>query len=233
MGDVTRRISPLDRPAAVICDFDNTLVDSEYINTELFVRFFRDLGGIESTAEDRRFIDGAAFVDVVRRYADFYTDHLAGAGVNQLVEQFLAYKESAVSSFTVRRATGLEQLIATQLPLAIVSGSYRQEIDAVASAAGLDLDCFSPVLGSDMYSPWKPDPAGVLRAAAEIGVPPALVTVLEDSRSGLLAAQRAGMRAVHIGEFSSLTAEKATPEANQSYPTIAAFAAAISMRNNE
>lgn len=218
---------------AVICDFDNTLVDSETMNTEMFVRFFQEIARIESTEADRRFIDGAPFGDIIHRYLELYPDHLQGARAGDLTEQFLRYKEDTLGAYTIRRATGLDALQALDLPLAIVSGSYCREILAVANAAGLSLDRFTPVLGSDMYAPWKPEPAGLLQATADWSVRagrtvrPENVAVLEDSPSGLTAARRAGMIGVHITEFATTTPEQIDGLATHTFPTIAAFVEAV------
>lgn len=193
----------------VICDFDNTLVDSERINAELFVRFFHEEASIESTREDREYVDSAAFLDIIKRYRSIYSHRLHTASVEDLAQRFLEFKRREISSFTVRRAEGLQQLLEAPVPLAIVSGSYTAEIEAVARAAGLPLDRFSPVLGSDQYHPWKPDPAGLLRAARMCGARPDRTLVLEDSISGLTAAKRAGMIPLHVAEFSSLSPEGA------------------------
>lgn len=204
----------------IICDFDNTLVDSELVNAELFVRFFRHEAGIESTPEDRDFVDSAAFPDIIRRYKQLYSDALDSLTEEQVTRRFLDFKRAGISSFTVRRATGIEDLLDLDSHLAIVSGSYTEEIVAVAGTAGLPLDRFSPVLGSDQYHPWKPDPTGLIRAARTLGVRPENTIVLEDSISGLTAAIRAAMIPVHLAEFSTVSPEDARAIGAFSFPTV-------------
>lgn len=211
----------------VICDFDNTLVDSEVMNTEMFVRFFAETAGVTSTETDRAYVDSAAFAEVIRHYTELYREQIKG-GIGTieeeaLIERFLDYKDREIGTYPLRLPTGLDRLLQCDLPLAIVSGSYTRELYTVAAAAGLHLSRFTPILGSDRYHPWKPDPKGLLIAAEQRGAMPARVAVIEDSKTGLTAAQRAGMVPIHIQEFSILPESEAQTLTPHSYRTIDEF----------
>lgn len=62
------------------------------------------------------------------------------------------------------------------------------------------LRLFDAVIDGGQISRGKPDPEVFLLAAEELQVPPQNCLAVEDSRSGLEAARRCGMRALAIGE---------------------------------
>jgi len=84
---------------------------------------------------------------------------------------------------------------AERVPLAIVSGAARPEIEPVVDAAGL-AECFDFIVTSDDIEHGKPDPEGYLRALGLFGgdIEPGEVVVLEDTEAGVASAKSAGMR---------------------------------------
>lgn len=208
------------QPRLIICDFDNTLVESETVNANIFVEYFGESFGIAPDEEDRAIVDSAAFVEVIRHFTAKYPAELSNSTEADLAAGFLDHKGHRVSDLQIPVATGLEALLRLGIPVAIVSGSYTREIADVARAAGIPLRRFNPVLGSDRYHPWKPDPTGLLMAAAHHDVAPSRTWVLEDSATGLRAARAAGMRAIYADEFSFLGREKAAEYADVIVGTI-------------
>lgn len=208
------------QPHLIICDFDNTLVESETVNANIFVEYFGEAFGILPDEEDRAIVDSAAFVEVIRHFTAKYPAELSNSTEADLAAGFLDHKGNRVSELQIPVASGIEVLLSLGIPVAIVSGSYTREITDVARAAAIPLDRFDPVLGSDRYHPWKPDPAGLLKAAAHHGIAPSDAWVLEDSATGLRAARAAGMRAVYIDEFSFLGRAKAAEYADAVFRTI-------------
>jgi HAD superfamily hydrolase (TIGR01509 family) len=80
--------------------------------------------------------------------------------------------------------------------LAVASTSAEPSVRAILEyAIGRErADRFDLVLAGDVVPKKKPDPAIYLLALERLGVPPAEVLVVEDSRNGLLAAVGAGLR---------------------------------------
>jgi HAD superfamily hydrolase (TIGR01509 family) len=95
------------------------------------------------------------------------------------------------------------------LPLAVVSGSNRPNVELALRAAGLAA-LFAVVLTSDDGLPPKPDPGLFLEAARRLGVEPGACQVFEDADSGLEAARRAGMLATDVRPFGGGYRENAT-----------------------
>ncbi len=87
-----------------------------------------------------------------------------------------------------------------RLPMAVVSGSNRRNVERALQSAGL-LDLFSVVLTADDGFPPKPNARLFLEAAHRLGVSPAACQVFEDADSGLEGARCAGMLATDVRPF--------------------------------
>ncbi|MFO1423059.1 MAG: HAD family phosphatase [Candidatus Competibacteraceae bacterium] len=87
-----------------------------------------------------------------------------------------------------------------RLPMAVVSGSNRPNVERALEAAGLRA-LFPVVLTADDGLPPKPAPALFLEAARRLEVEPALCQAFEDADAGLEAARRAGMLATDVRPF--------------------------------
>jgi beta-phosphoglucomutase len=87
---------------------------------------------------------------------------------------------------------------AERVPVAIVSGAARSEIEPVAAAAGLT-DSIAAIVAAEDVARGKPDPEGHLRALERLGSPPpGDVCVVEDTEAGIAAAKAAGMRCLAV-----------------------------------
>ena len=90
--------------------------------------------------------------------------------------------------------------------VALASNAERPNIDFVLDGAGLRPYFQAIVDGSQVAQP-KPSPDVYLKAAEELGVPPAHCIVFEDSPVGVAAARAAGMRVVGVLTHSSPLAD--------------------------
>ena len=89
---------------------------------------------------------------------------------------------------------------AERVPVAIVTGAARAEVEPVLAAAGL-LDSFTGIVSSDDVVDGKPHPEGYLRALELVGVDPAQageVVGFEDTEAGVASAKAAGLRAFAV-----------------------------------
>jgi HAD superfamily hydrolase (TIGR01509 family) len=87
----------------------------------------------------------------------------------------------------------LEQVRAAGYRLALASSAELRVIHANLTALSLG-PLFETVVSGTQVARGKPAPDVFLAAADRLGVAPARCLVVEDSRNGLLAAKRAGMR---------------------------------------
>jgi beta-phosphoglucomutase-like phosphatase (HAD superfamily) len=102
----------------------------------------------------------------------------------------------------VRIATGLDGLLGLPVAKALVSGSHREEIEAMLASAGYPRLGVDIVISRDDVSRGKPDPEGFLAACSRLGTPPEESFVFEDSRPGIAAARAAGMPVAFVHELS-------------------------------
>ena len=97
---------------------------------------------------------------------------------------------------TVRAAV---RYAAARVPVALVSGAFRAEIEPVLAAAGL-APFFSAVVTADDVTDGKPHPAGYLRALEllDADLRPVEVVAFEDTEAGIASAKRAGLRCLAV-----------------------------------
>ena len=86
--------------------------------------------------------------------------------------------------------------------LAVASAAQRRMVETSLNTVGLT-DAFDTIVTIEDVTAGKPAPDLFLKAAANLGVPPELCHVFEDSDEGLEAAHRAGMAATDIRPFYS------------------------------
>ena len=106
----------------------------------------------------------------------------------------------------------VDEAIGAGWTLAVASTSAEESVRAVLEhAVGAANAAHFAVFAGDVVPAKKPDPAIYLLTVEQLGLAPADAIVVEDSRNGLLAAERAGLRCVVT--VSSYTAEEDMSEA--------------------
>jgi HAD superfamily hydrolase (TIGR01509 family) len=84
-----------------------------------------------------------------------------------------------------------------RIPIAIVSGSTRESVEASLGVLGI-ADKFNTLVCAGDYVHGKPNPEPFLMAAERLGVNPADCLVFEDADPGIEAAKSAGMGWVKV-----------------------------------
>jgi HAD superfamily hydrolase (TIGR01509 family) len=183
---------------ALIFDFNGTLSDDEHV--------------MEAVARD-----------VLARYGpppthEQYIDRLAGLADEAMVRAWLGDRDD-IEAIVAERVNGYRarvpdgqtigrpmreavRLAAARVPVAIVSGAARAEIEPVVRAAGI-AELFTAVVTSDDVTNGKPHPEGYHVALTQLrallpDLKPAEVTVIEDTEAGVAAATAAGMRCLAL-----------------------------------
>lgn len=183
--------------AAALFDLDGTLQDSEIHWIYATRDFLRD-NGAECTDED------AINLVYGRSSTDIYNDIAAmpqfkGRTIADLAEAIRKYYGYRLETEDIAYPTSVALLkqMAKDMPVAIVSGSPREDVIDAARRLGVK-DDLSLILGAEDAVNGKPDPECFLTAARILGVDPAKCIVLEDSNAGVLAAKAGGMFCVAI-----------------------------------
>jgi beta-phosphoglucomutase len=181
---------------AVIFDFNGTLSNDEPILCDIFRELFAEQGKPLSAEEYFDRLAGLSDPEIVRTWLG--PDHPA---VDQVISKRIARYQAAVSDGstipeTVRQAV---RYTAGSVPVAVVSGAARAEIEPVLAAAGLS-SVIQVVVSADDIHEGKPDPEGYLRALKLLddGIRAAEVLVFEDTEAGVAAAKAAGTRCIAV-----------------------------------
>jgi beta-phosphoglucomutase len=184
------------RVRAVIFDFNGTLSNDEPILFEIFRDLFAEYGRPLSAEE--------------------YFDELAGLSDPEIVRTWLGAENPAVDEVIDRRIERYREIVADgssisedvreavryaaeRVPVAVVSGAARPEIEPVLDAAGLTASV-SIVVAAEDVAAGKPDPAGYLRALELLdqGLAASDVLVFEDTEAGVASAKAAGMQCIAV-----------------------------------
>jgi beta-phosphoglucomutase len=184
------------RPRAVIFDFNGTLSQDEPILCEIFVELFAEHGKPMSAQEYFDELAGLSDPEVVRTWLG--REH---PDVDEVIRERIVRYRAAVADGSsipdeVRAAV---RYAAGRVPLAIVSGAAREEIEPVLEAAGLR-DAFPVLVSSDDVERGKPDPEGYRTALGLLDedIDAGEVLVVEDTEAGIAAAKAAGMRSIAV-----------------------------------
>jgi HAD superfamily hydrolase (TIGR01509 family) len=190
-------------PHAVLFDCDGVLADSEPSHLRAFQQVLAPLG-IMLTPE--------AYVADYLGFDDrgVFTEALRAAGREASVAD--------VEALMRRKAVGFRQILESEvriypgvaafvsacagLPLAVVSGALREEIEIILQRAGIRA-AFTTIVAAEDVVEGKPNPEGNLRGLAALSaaagpIEAAECLVVEDSLAGLEAARRAGMRRLAV-----------------------------------
>ncbi|MFJ6700417.1 HAD family hydrolase [Streptomyces sp. NPDC091272] len=98
----------------------------------------------------------------------------------------------------------LAELRAYDVPTALVSASHRRIIDRILESFGPDT--FDLTVAGDEIARTKPHPDPYLHAAARLGAEPARCAVVEDTATGVAAAEAAGCRVVAVPSVAPIAA---------------------------
>jgi HAD superfamily hydrolase (TIGR01509 family) len=192
---------------AIIFDFNGVLVNDEPLHFKLFQRVLAEHGIVLDEADyyrrylgmDDRGCFQSAFADRGRR--------LEESLLRMLVERKAAYYQERIVDdlATFPGADRLVPALAERYPLAIASGALRSEIEAILERIELKR-FFQVIVSAEDVARGKPEPEIFLKALAGLNrerpptatIAPAECLVIEDSKEGILGAQRAGMKCIAV-----------------------------------
>lgn len=183
-------------PRAVVFDFNGTLSQDEPILCEIFQELFAEQGRPLSAQEYFDELAGHSDPEIVRTWLG--ADHPA---VDDVIRaRAVRYRARVADGSSVpEEVRAAVRYAAARVPLGVVSGAARAEIDTVLVAAGI-ADCFTAVVGAEDVPRGKPDPAGYERARILLDedIDAGDVLAVEDTEAGIAAAKGAGMRCLAV-----------------------------------
>ncbi len=177
-------------PAAVLWDFDGTLMDTEPVWAAMQAGYVRELGG-RLPADFHRHTVGRPLTESVAYLASASGLPLDPVGV--AAEMWLRMI-ALLGEVPLPWAPGARDLVAALadagVPQAVVSTSVRAYLDSVLHR--LPDAGFAVVIAGDEVRQRKPHPEPYLTAARALGVRPEDSLVIEDSLSGVASGLAAG-----------------------------------------
>ncbi|MCS0601962.1 HAD family phosphatase [Streptomyces sp. LP11] len=193
---------------AVLLDMDGTLVDTEGFWWDVEVEVFATLG---HTLDDswRHVVVGGPMT----RSAGFLIE-ATGADItltelSVLLNDGFEERIGAALPLMPGAARLLAELHEHAIPTALVSASHRRIIDRVLTVLGPHH--FGLSVAGDEVTRTKPFPDPYLLAAAQLGADPARCAVIEDTATGVAAAEAAGCHVVAVPSIAPITpAERRT-----------------------
>lgn len=176
---------------AVLFDTDGVILDSEPLHTQSRARCFKRLG-ISDDAEKEITIGASKtlyWTSIKQKYG-------LSAPVEELVQAEFDGITELVKELHVPESPNLSRLLAflkdNGIKVGVGSASSRKYVTEILSHLGISRYFDVLVCGDEVKRP-KPYPDTYLIGAEKLGATPAHCFVVEDSRTGSLAAQAAGI----------------------------------------
>lgn len=185
---------PRGKFEAYLFDCDGTIADSMPLH---YLAWRKALGEWNCDFDERLFYEWGG-----RPTTEIVATLNALRGLSMPVQDVAERKELLYYEFLPRLKVipeVLEHIEAQhgRIPLAVVSGSTRESVEASLRSLNL-LDRFDTLVCAGDYQKAKPAPDAFLMAAERLGVKPAACLVFEDTEMGIQAARAAGMASVKI-----------------------------------
>jgi HAD superfamily hydrolase (TIGR01509 family) len=192
LGTLTAEGSALQ---AVLLDMDGTLVDTEGFWWDVEVEVFAALGHTLDESWRHVVVGGP-----MTRSAGFLIEATGAditlAELTVLLNEGFEDRIDRALPLMPGAARLLAELHEHAIPTALVSASHRRIIDRVLTLLGAHH--FALSVAGDEVTRTKPHPDPYLLAAAGLGADPARCAVVEDTATGVAAAEAAGCRVVAV-----------------------------------
>ncbi|MDQ0944652.1 HAD family phosphatase [Streptomyces sp. V1I1] len=188
---------------AVFLDMDGTLVDTEGFWWDAEVEVFADLGHALDEAW-RDVVVGGPMTRSAGYLIEATGADITLAELTVLLNDRFEDRIGRGVPLMPGAARLLAELAAHEVPTALVSASHRRIIDRVLASLGPQH--FALSVAGDEVSRTKPHPDPYLLAARGLGAEPARCAVIEDTATGVAAAEAAGCRVVAVPSVAPIAA---------------------------
>lgn len=183
-------------PRAVLFDFNGTLSNDEPLLCSVYQELFARHGRPLTESDYYGTLAGLSEEAIVGTWLG-----VDGVELEALVrERVEGYRQAAADGHTVSDAVrDAVRYAAARVPVGVVSGAFRAEIEPVLAAAGL-AELFAVVVAADDVEHGKPAPDGYAEAVRRLrgGLRPADVVAFEDTEAGIASAKAAGLRCLGV-----------------------------------
>jgi beta-phosphoglucomutase len=182
---------------AILFDFDGVIADTDNQHIAAWQRTLSTMGWqvADEVAARATEIDDRLFL------AGLFAKHgLHSDKIDEWVrrKQVLTVKMLKDSPRLYPGVADLIRRLHGRVRLAVVSGTWRENIQAVLDSSGL-AGSFETIVGKEDVASVKPEPEAYLLALRRLRVSARATVALEDSPSGLASARAAGIRVIAVG----------------------------------
>jgi beta-phosphoglucomutase len=184
------------RPLALAFDFNGTLSHDEPIMCAIYEELFAEHGRPMSARDYYDTLAGNTEEAIIGGWLGVEGEELAALVAERIHRYSVAVADGSTVTAVMREAV---HYAGERVPLAVVSGAFREEIEPVLAAAGLH-ELFAFLVTADDVVKGKPDPECYEQLVARLGdgVRPHDVVVFEDTEAGIAAAKGAGLRCLAV-----------------------------------
>ncbi|MFA6295995.1 MAG: HAD family phosphatase [Patescibacteria group bacterium] len=182
---------------AIIFDMNGVIINDEAIHELAFKEVCKKYNIILTSQGYKDLCmgktDEQGFIEIIKKYK------LDNVKISNLVEQ-KSTKYLELIPKNIKSYPGVIDLIKKlhkKFILALASSSSRQEIEMVLNYFKIK-KLFKIIISADDISKSKPDPEPYLLTTKKINQKPENCLVIEDSKSGIMSAKRAGMKCIAI-----------------------------------
>ena len=179
---------------ALLFDFNGTLSEDEPLLLSIYQQLFRRYGRPLLEGEYYGRLAGLSEEAIVGGWLGVDGPLLASL----IDERIELYRAEAADGRTV--TPELREVVrhaAARVPVCVVSGAYRAEIEPVVEAAGI-AGLITAIVSADDVEHGKPSAEGYLRALDLVGVEPTEAIAFEDTDAGIAAARAAGVHCIAV-----------------------------------
>jgi len=182
---------------AILFDFDGVIADTGNHHIAAWQRTLSAMGWqvVDEVAARAAEIDDRKFLAELFARHGFHSDKIDD-WVRR--KQVLTVKMLRDSPRLYPGVADLIRKLHGSVRLAIVSGTWRENIQAVLDASGL-AGSFETIVGKEDVASVKPEPEAYLLALRRLRLPARATVAIEDSPSGLASARAAGIPVIAVG----------------------------------
>lgn len=179
---------------AFIFDFDGTLVNSEFIHFESWKLLLKEEYNINFEEQDYfQNFAGIPTIEIASQVKERHGIQRHVFEIAQQKEQLAKEKVAATAiSFMPYAREVIDEVCQRGIPISIVTGSSRNEMEPVLKKAGI-FELFDHTVTRDDIKHSKPHPEGYLKCVDLMGYDLNEYLVFEDTWTGVTAAKQASL----------------------------------------
>ena len=175
---------------ALMFDFNGTLSHDEPLLLAIYQRLFARHGKPLTEEQYYARLAGLSEEAIVGGWLGVDGPLLASLVAERIERYVVAAADGSTVTAPLRDAV---RYAAARVPVAIVSGAFRAEIEPVVEAADIARE-LAAIVAADDVEHAKPHPDGYLRALERLGVKGSEAAAFEDTEAGISSAKAAGLR---------------------------------------